>query len=373
MLVVVAGLGFAFVGQIEALYTIFQKADGKQVYAKVFLEDDRGSFTLQDGSNTTGTLSEVRYGVNVRKRLGGMTTATVGRWDLDGKTGYFVFRALDSKGRMEGYWGYNQRGASGPAVGSWNGVHMQHQSTPSAIELPKAVPAAGDPKKGREVVVVNEPFSKLVTVRFPIIQCVKTRAGFFAETIDHLYIAVVGLRINTANGVTKATEPIHARLPATDNYYVYSSGSSNSRRGARNTTLPEPVAWTGRLGDGEVVFLSFVFADQQNTKSQDFLRTLGTIGKYTGEAGALAIGNEDLRHVVSKSGKELLDNVERGDYPLGQLSIKIENKLGAIKMELQGGVEYGKATSSSATTQFFELSGKRNDSKYLAAISADVE
>jgi len=202
---------------------------------------------------------------------------------------------------------------------------------------------------------------------------VRTRAGFFSETEDNLYIAVVGLRINTADGVTKATEPIHARLPAVDNYYVYSSGVSNSRRGARHTTLPEPVAWRGPLGDGEVVFLSFVFADQQNSRSQDFLRTLATIGKYTGEAGALAIGNDDLRKLVSKGGKDLLDNVDRGDYPLGQLSIRIENKQGSVKMELQGGVEYGKATSSSATTQFFELSGKRNDSKYLTAVSADVE
>lgn len=360
---VIAAIGVALFGQTEALYTIFQKLDGRQAYAKVYLEGDHGSFVFQDGTNTTGKLSEVRYGVNVRKRLGGMTTATVGRWDLDGQSGYFVFRALDSKGRMDGYWGFFQGNASGPPVGSWNGVHMQHAESPSAapqvVELPIASP------KG--------PNDRDIRVRFPIIQCVKSRSGFFSETVDNLYIAVVGLKIKTDKGITKTTEPIHARLPATDNYYVYSSGVSNSRRGARNSTLPEPVGWSGRLGDGEVVFLSFVFAAQQNAKAQDFVRSLATVGKYTGEAGALAIGNDDLRRVVSKGGKDVLDHVERGDYPLGQLSIKIENRKGEVKLELQGGVEYGKATSSSATTVFFELSGKRNDSKYLAAASADVE
>jgi hypothetical protein len=345
----------------QTLYTIYHTPAGNHVYAKVYLQGDSGRYILQDGSNATGRLTEVKYNVRSTKSFGLPTTATTGRWEFAGQSGYFVFRAPDQKGRVNGFWGYYIRNAPGAPVGEWNGVVL-HGAAPPPAKQPTPLKASA-PK---------QPNEKDVTVRFPIIQCVKARAGFFSESTDELYIAVVGLKIKTAGGVTKATEPIHSRLPGDGGYYLYSSGTSNSRRG-RSGPVGEPMAWSGRLGDGDVVFLSFVFADQQNTTAQDFLRTLATVGKFTGEAGSIAIGNEEARKLVTNSGKELLAQVDRGDYPLGQLSVKLENAKGAVKMELQGGVEYGKATSSSGTTLFFELSGKRNDSRYLAAVSADVE
>jgi len=347
-----AGVAYA-----ETIHTEYQTPWGKHVHAKVHLDGDTGWYVLQDGSNTIGKLSAIKYNVRTKTSLGLPTTATMGRWELGNHFGYFVFRSPDQKGRIDGYWGYFVRGAHGAAAGDWNGVRVQAATpfVPSQRKEPKP--------KG--------PEEREVVVRFPIIQCVKTRAGFFTDSTDELYIVVVGLRIKNSSGVTKTTAPIHARLPGDGDFYLYSSGTSNSRRG-RTGPAPEPVAWSGLLDHGDVVFLSLVFADQQNTTAQDFLRTFGGVAKFTGEAGSIAIDNEEVRKIVAKGGKELLDQVDRGDYPLGQISVKLENVKGAVKMELQGTVEYGKSTSSSGTTLFFELSGKRNDSKYLAAVSADI-
>lgn len=131
--------------------TVYDAPGGRKIEASVYLRGDSGYYILKK-SGARGILSDITYyklfehNQVINLRDSPPTPAVAGIFNLNGATGFFVFRAPNASGRMDGYsgsWVTDNRRIYLAYGGSWDGnlVATHNPSTISKEPQPKIEPA----------------------------------------------------------------------------------------------------------------------------------------------------------------------------------------------------------------------------------------
>ncbi len=99
--------------------TSYESLGAGIIFSRVEFSGDHGTYTI---GVSKGTWTDLNYVENYVHPVGPPSPALVGKWSFGIQNGYFVFRAPNANGLLDGYWGFFEAGKPGPIVGSWDAL-----------------------------------------------------------------------------------------------------------------------------------------------------------------------------------------------------------------------------------------------------------